>query len=133
MSVLPIDSLETPRFCGVPTFMRLPQATSLEGIDAAIIGIFAHVWFLAIAVYAAVMWKLKGSTVGDIVFGLRVVRLDDQPLSWEAAIIRALGCFLSAAALGLGFFWIAFDPDKQAWHDKFAGTVVVRTKGVSLV
>jgi agmatinase len=39
MSVLPIDSLETPRFCGVPTFMRLPQATSLEGIDAAIIGL----------------------------------------------------------------------------------------------
>jgi uncharacterized RDD family membrane protein YckC len=102
-------------------------------IDAMIIGIFAHVWFLAIAVYAAVMWKLKGSTVGDIVFGLRVVRLDDRPLSWEAAVIRALGCFLSAAALGLGFLWIAFDPDKQAWHDKFAGTVVVRTKGVSLV
>jgi agmatinase len=39
MSVLPIDSLETPRFCGVPTFMRLPQATTLEGIDAAIIGL----------------------------------------------------------------------------------------------
>jgi len=39
MSVLPIDSLETPRFCGVPTFMRLPQATALEGLDAAIIGL----------------------------------------------------------------------------------------------
>ncbi|GAB4067860.1 agmatinase [Ancylobacter sonchi] len=39
MSVLPIDSLETPRFCGVPTFMRLPQATTLDGLDAAIIGI----------------------------------------------------------------------------------------------
>ena len=37
MSVLPIDSLETPRFCGIPTFMRLPQASSLEGLDAAII------------------------------------------------------------------------------------------------
>lgn len=39
MSVLPINSLETPRFCGIPTFMRLPQATTLEGVDAAIIGI----------------------------------------------------------------------------------------------
>lgn len=39
MSVLPINSLETPRFCGIPTFMRLPLATSLEGLDAAIIGI----------------------------------------------------------------------------------------------
>jgi agmatinase len=42
MSVLSIDSLETPRFCGVPTFMRLPQANSreeLELLDAAIIGL----------------------------------------------------------------------------------------------
>jgi agmatinase len=39
MSVLPVNSLETPRFCGIPTFMRLPQATTLEGLDAAIIGI----------------------------------------------------------------------------------------------
>jgi len=39
MSVLPIDSLETPRFCGIPTFMRLPQATALAGLDAAIIGL----------------------------------------------------------------------------------------------
>lgn len=39
MSVLPIDSLETPRFCGVPTFMRLPQAATLSGLDAAVIGL----------------------------------------------------------------------------------------------
>ena len=39
MSVLPIDSLETPRFSGVPTFMRLPQATTLVGLDGAVIGL----------------------------------------------------------------------------------------------
>lgn len=39
MSVLPIDSLETPRFVGVPTFMRLPQATSLKELDGAVIGL----------------------------------------------------------------------------------------------
>lgn len=39
MSVLPVDSLETPRFCGVPTFMRLPQATPRKNLDAAIIGL----------------------------------------------------------------------------------------------
>ena len=39
MTVLPINSLRTPRFCGVPTFMRLPIATSLAGLDAAIIGL----------------------------------------------------------------------------------------------
>jgi agmatinase len=39
MTVLPIDSLQTPRFCGVPTFMRLPLATSLAELDSAIVGL----------------------------------------------------------------------------------------------
>jgi uncharacterized RDD family membrane protein YckC len=48
--------------------------------------------------------------------------------------VRALSCFLSLAALGLGFIWIAFDEEHQAWHDKIAGTMVVRVpQGVSLV
>jgi agmatinase len=37
--VLPTDSLDLPRFCGVPSFMRLQQSPSLENIDAAIIGL----------------------------------------------------------------------------------------------
>ncbi len=36
---LPVDSLDTPRFCGVPTFMRLPLAERLEELDAAVLGL----------------------------------------------------------------------------------------------
>lgn len=39
MSVLPIDLLETPRFAGVPTFMRLAQATTLTGLDGVVLGL----------------------------------------------------------------------------------------------
>jgi uncharacterized RDD family membrane protein YckC len=28
--------------------------------------------------------------------------------------------------LGLGFLWILKDPDRQAWHDRIAGTYVVK-------
>ena len=48
-------------------------------------------------------------------------------LNWDTAIVRALGCFLSMVVVGLGFLWIVFDEDRQAWHDKIAGTLVVRT------
>ncbi len=82
---------------------------------------------LVLATYGALMWKLRGTTVGGIICHLRVVRIDGQPVSWETAILRALGCFLSLIAAGLGFFWIAFDRERQAWHDKIAGTVVVVT------
>jgi uncharacterized RDD family membrane protein YckC len=83
---------------------------------------------VVLAIYGAVMWKLRGTTVGGIVFDLHVVRLDGRPLDWETAIVRALGCFLSLAVVFLGFIWIAFDDNHQAWHDKIAGTVVVRAK-----
>jgi uncharacterized RDD family membrane protein YckC len=80
---------------------------------------------IALAAYGAIMWKLRGTTVGGIICHLRVARIDGRPLNWETAILRALGCFLSLVAAGLGFFWIAFDAERQAWHDKIAGTVVV--------
>jgi uncharacterized RDD family membrane protein YckC len=89
---------------------------------------------LGLAIYGALMWKIKGTTIGGIAFDLRVVRLDSRPLDWPTAWVRALGCILSICALGLGFLWIAVDAGKQAWHDKLAGTIVVRVaKGTPLV
>jgi uncharacterized RDD family membrane protein YckC len=89
---------------------------------------------LILAVYAAIMWKMRGTTIGGIVCDLQVARLDGRPVDWGTAIVRALACFLSLAVLGLGFLWIAFDPERQAWHDKIAGTVVVRVaRGIALV
>jgi uncharacterized RDD family membrane protein YckC len=110
-------------------------------LDVVLIGILLHqvhervnVELLALAAYGAVMWKLKASTIGGIICGLQVVRLDGRPIDWPTAIVRALGCFLSLAVVGLGFIWIAIDSDKQSWHDKIAGTVVVRApKGASLL
>lgn len=87
-----------------------------------------------LAGYGAVMWRFRGTTIGGIVFGLKVVRLDDRPVDWLTAIVRALASFLSLFAAGLGFLWMIWDPERQAWHDKIAGTVVVQApRGVSLV
>ncbi|MCF3651199.1 RDD family protein [Synoicihabitans lomoniglobus] len=89
---------------------------------------------LIAAVYFIVLWALKGTTIGGIVFGLKVVRLDDRPVDWSVAIVRGLGAFLSLFAIGLGFIWVAFDPERQSWHDKIAGTTIVHMpKGVSLI
>jgi len=97
--------------------------------------LYQHGWrgtLLIVAAYAAIMWKLRGTTVGGIVFDLQVVRLDARPIDWGTAIVRALACFLSLVVIGLGFLWIAIDPERQAWHDKIAGTVVVRAaRGVA--
>ena len=109
-------------------------------IDLILIGVIfgplsaGHLILPGLAAYGAVMWKYKGTTIGGIVCGLRVVRLDDRPLDWPTTVVRALGCFLSLAVVGLGFVWVVFDSERQSWHDKIAGTVVVRPpRGASLV
>lgn len=110
-------------------------------LDVILISVLLHfvihsqrVHLLTLAAYGAVMWKLKGTTIGGILFNLQVVRLDGREIDWATSIVRALSCFLSLFIAALGFIWIAFDEEKQAWHDKIAGTVVVRVpKGVSLL
>jgi len=102
-------------------------------IDALLIAVLVewmeptgHLMLVALAGYGALMWKLKGTTVGGIIFNLRVVRTDARDIEWETAIVRALSCFLSLVPAGLGFFWMLFDSNRQTWHDKIAGTIVVR-------
>ncbi len=93
-------------------------------------GVFPF-WF---AVYCAAMWATKGTTIGGIICSLKVVRLDDRPLDWGVAVVRTLGGFLSLFVAGLGFIWVAFDDEKQSWHDKIAGTTIVRVpKGTPLL
>ena len=89
---------------------------------------------LVLAAYCVVFWTLKGTTIGGIVCNLKVVRLDDRPIDWVTAIVRALGAFLSFVVVGLGFIWVVFDDQKQSWHDKIAGTaIVIVPRGTPLV
>jgi uncharacterized RDD family membrane protein YckC len=88
----------------------------------------------AVAVIA--FWLYKQATPGKMVISARVVdAATGNPLSTGQAIGRYLGYFVSAIPFGLGLIWVAFDSKKQGWHDKMAGTVVVRNKkqGAALV
>ena len=107
----------------------------LVGIVCSILRIPTHDGLLLVlAAYGAVMWKLRGTTIGGIVCGLRLVRLDGRPIDWATAVTRALGSFLSFFVVGLGFIWVVFDPERQSWHDKIAGTVIVHApRGTPLV
>jgi uncharacterized RDD family membrane protein YckC len=49
-------------------------------------------------------------------------------LSVGQSIARYLGYFVAGIPFGLGILWVGFDSKKQGWHDKIAGTVVVRSR-----
>ena len=76
--------------------------------------------------YHVVFWAWKGTTVGGIICQLRLVRTDGTSLRVADALVRGLSSIFSVAVLGIGYLWILRDADRQAWHDRIAGTYVVR-------
>ncbi len=103
----------------------------LVALSSAVFGPF---WFIFAIAYFAGMWAWRGTTVGGSVLSLQVVREDGGPLTFLTCLVRAVAAMFSSMIFFLGFFWIGWDRDKQGWHDKIAGTVVVRLpKAVSLV
>lgn len=110
-------------------------ATLLDFVLMSLVWSFIGRYFLLAWVFYHIgMWTWKGTTIGGIVMGLKIVRVDGTPINFSIALVRSLSSFFSAFALFIGFFWAGWDEEKQAWHDKIAGTYIVKVpKGVSLI
>jgi len=80
---------------------------------------------LVALVYHIAFWTWKQTTVGGIIMQLRVTRTDGTPMRFAESLIRGLGGIFSLVFAGIGFLWILRDPERQAWHDRIAGTFVV--------
>ncbi len=76
--------------------------------------------------FAILMPWMSGQTPGKRIMGVRVVRLDGQPVTWWHAFERAGGYAAGLATGTLGFLQIYWDANRQGIHDKVAGTVVIR-------
>ena len=134
-SLLPpvLDNASLPRV----GFWRRLGATALDLLLIAIVlrvfqapKLFLPVWL----VYHVALWTWRGVTVGDIILDLRLVRHDGSPVTLGVAVVRLMAGFFSAAALFLGFFWAGWSREKLGWHDKIAGTMVVRhPRGASVL
>jgi uncharacterized RDD family membrane protein YckC len=83
-------------------------------------------YFLVLLAYHIAFWIWKGTTLGGIVCNLRVIRTTGEPLRPIDAVVRGLSSLFSIAALGIGCLWMLRDPARQTWHDKIAGTYVVK-------
>ena len=82
-------------------------------------------------VYYVYFWSSNspwpGQTIGSKLLNIRVIRTDGSDLTISQALIRYVGLFISILVIFIGVIWAAFDPNKQGWHDKIAGTYVVKT------
>jgi uncharacterized RDD family membrane protein YckC len=83
--------------------------------------------FLGHVIFA--LWFLaQGKTPGRCLVRVRVVdkRQGSIPGPGRMLVRGTVGKLVSGFFLGIGYFWAIFDRDGQAWHDKIAGTVVLR-------
>ena len=80
------------------------------------------------AAYFTYFWSAagKGQTLGSRALNIRVVKTDGSYLDYGGAFLRYIGFVISCVTFFLGVIWAAFDAQKQGWHDKIAGTYVVR-------
>ena len=104
----------------------------LVGVLAAISEGAAVVGYLvSIVAYIAYFVMLEGGesgqTVGKKALNIRVYDLKQGgPIGYGRAFLRLLGR-IPSGFLYIGYLWSIWDGEKQTFHDKFAGSVVVPT------
>ncbi len=110
--------------------MVMPPDASPEAMGMAVQGAAGSLLTQMLLPAALIVgfWVWKAATPGKMVISAKIV--DAKTLgkpSTGQLIVRYIGYFISAFVFGLGFLWVAFDKRKQGWHDKIAGTLVIKT------
>jgi len=111
-----------------------PRANDAQNMAAAGMGATLGFGTFLLAFVSYIVFVLfflaKGKTPGKAMLGLRVAdkRNGGIPGIGRMLLREIIGKFVSGLAIGLGYVWAIFDPDAQAWHDKIAGTVVLKSR-----
>lgn len=89
-----------------------------------VLPVIATIWF----------WLKFLGTPGKMALRLRVVdAATGEKMSLGQAIGRYLAYIVAFLPFCLGIIWVGIDKRKQGWHDKLAGTVVIRDTGKETV
>jgi uncharacterized RDD family membrane protein YckC len=91
-------------------------------------GDFLVNWLLP-AVAVILFWIYRQATPGKMAVRAKIVDAKTLgPASTGQLIGRYLAYYVSIIPLCLGLIWVGIDAKKQGFHDKLAGTVVIRSR-----
>lgn len=114
-------------------FENLQLNNLLAGIDnqqakGFFLYIILYFWVSLIfsCIYFTYFHGSTGQTLGKKLLKIKVIQVTGEAISFKIAVIRWVGYFISGFGMFLGFLWVVFDQNKQGWHDKIAGTYVVK-------
>ncbi|HCM89092.1 MULTISPECIES: RDD family protein [Vagococcus] len=102
----------------------------IQGLEKthSLITIYGIVSLVIYLTYFTLLTKLNdGQTLGKMIFGIKVVSLEEETLSWQTVLIRECVCrfILQTFIFGLGYLVSIFTPKKQHIGDYFSGTSVI--------
>jgi uncharacterized RDD family membrane protein YckC len=136
----PPPPVEAPTGVGEPAgFWRRLAGVIIDGLVVGVVdtilrfalgnGVGAGLGLVVSAAYFTYFHGRTGQTPGNAVLGIRVVDVRDrpgQPIGYGRAFIRWLVSIVSTIVIFLGYLWMLWDPQKQTWHDKAAGSVPIK-------
>ena len=101
----------------------------LSRSDSAIAALLDIKVQVALIVATILFWRFRGATPGKMLFKAKIVKASNfgKPSGGQLTG-RFFAYLVSFIPACIGFLWIAFDKRKQGWHDKLAGTVVIRAE-----
>lgn len=81
------------------------------------------------AIAVIIFWIYRQATPGKMAIGAKIVdeKTGGKPSTGQM-IGRYFAYYVSTIPFLLGLIWVGIDPRKQGWHDKLAGTLVVRSR-----
>ena len=105
-------------------FFSNNNANILAFLNTVLIPFFVSSYLLK-CFYFTFFHSYNGQTVGKFICRIRVVDLKEKNISIFKSFVRFFGYYLSLYCLGFGFLWVLIDKNRQGWHDKLAGSIVV--------
>jgi uncharacterized RDD family membrane protein YckC len=103
---------------GAGAALLVGGSRSLGTVTSFVLG-FMYQWYF--------LTRRDGATIGKSLAGIRVVKADGSKLTGMDVFLRYIGYYINNVFF-LGWVWAIFNKNSQGWHDKIAGTVVVRAR-----
>ena len=111
----------------VVAILSIPLAVNYSDVNSGSFRASNGIRFVISLLYFTLLWGYMGASLGQRILGLHVVdATTGQAIGYGKAALRFIGLIISFLVCFIGVIWVAFDPRKQGWMDKIAGTVVVR-------
>lgn len=82
-------------------------------------------WILTIIFFFCYFWKKSGQTLGMKTWRMKIINQQNHYPTYSQGFIRCLIAFFSLGILGMGYWWVFTNQDRQTLHDQLTKTKTI--------